>query len=221
MRRNLLVGPLRTLDAGCGSGAFTIYAAKMGNDSLGISFDEAKNRKAERRAKLLGVENARFLAADLRELDKLSDKLGKFDQIICFETIEHIKNDKKLLSDLAALLKSGGRLLLTTPSAKHKPLLGDRLSTEENGGHVRWGYTHEALRRLFEECGLQVVEEDFISGFVSQQITNAARLLGKVNNRLAWAATFPLRILRPLDHLLTRLLDYPYMCVAVVGVKRD
>src|SRR4051812_41985382 len=38
-RKHLLSGPIRVLDAGCGSGAFTMAAARRGNDALGLSFD--------------------------------------------------------------------------------------------------------------------------------------------------------------------------------------
>ncbi|MGH7934815.1 MAG: hypothetical protein ACREQN_16860, partial [Candidatus Binataceae bacterium] len=39
LKRHLRAGRLRTLDAGCGSGAFTMYAAKIGNEAVGITFD--------------------------------------------------------------------------------------------------------------------------------------------------------------------------------------
>ena len=220
LKRHLLPGPLRTLDAGCGSGAFTMYSSKIGNESVGISLDERTNEKARVRASILRIPNVQFILADLRDLDKFTDRLGKFDQIICFETIEHIQNDKKLIADLSNLLKPGGRLLLTTPFKYYKRLLGDKLSEYEDGGHVRWGYTHEEMRELLNECGLDVVAEEYISGFVSQQITNLMRVLSKVNARIAWAVTFPLRIFQILDSPLTKLIGYSYLCIGVVGGKR-
>ena len=36
----------RTLDAGCGNGAFTIYASKIRNQAIGISYDERGIQKA-------------------------------------------------------------------------------------------------------------------------------------------------------------------------------
>jgi len=71
LRRNLMSGSLRTLDAGCGSGAFTMYAAKIGNDAIGISFDERNNRVAEERANLLKIKNIRFITGDLRKLSEI------------------------------------------------------------------------------------------------------------------------------------------------------
>ena len=50
LKHHLKSGHLKTLDAGCGSGSFTIFAAKIGNDALGISFDKRNNEVALKRA---------------------------------------------------------------------------------------------------------------------------------------------------------------------------
>jgi 2-polyprenyl-3-methyl-5-hydroxy-6-metoxy-1,4-benzoquinol methylase len=206
---------------GCGSGAFTLYASRIGNSSLGVSYDEENNRKARARAELLHLRNIEFITLDVAFLRSLVTRTGKFDQVICFETIEHIKEDKKLVSDLAFALKPGGRLLLTTPFKYHRGLLGDRVSETQDGGHVRRGYTAQEMKALFEENGLRVVTQEYVSGFVSQQLTNAMGLLSRASAMAAWAATFPLRIFQVLDPMLTKLIGYPYFCIAVVGVKQD
>src|SRR4051812_49411532 len=72
LKRHLAPGKLTTLDAGCGNGCFAIYAARLGNQVTGISFDEAFNNAATRRAKLVGIEDIRFVTGDLRELEKFS-----------------------------------------------------------------------------------------------------------------------------------------------------
>lgn len=219
LKKRLRPGPLRTLDAGCGSGAFTMYAARIGNDALGLSFDEHNNAAAAGRAQILRIPGARFTHVDLRELDRRLPSLGVFDQIICLETIEHILDDRKLAKNLSALLKPGGRLLLTTPYKHYRRLLGDRLSATEDGGHVRWGYTHGEMRALFAGQGLEVVEESYISGVVSQQLTNLMRLLSCVHPYFAWIAVFPLRIFQVFDAPLTRALRYPPLGIGVVAIK--
>ncbi|MBM4284584.1 MAG: methyltransferase domain-containing protein [Deltaproteobacteria bacterium] len=221
LRRHLQAGPLRTLEAGCGSGAFTLYAAMLGNESIGVSFDDANNRKAARRAQLLCLNKASFLNLDLRELHLMAPSLGRFDQIICFETIEHILDDDKLIGDLSSMLVGGGRLILTTPNKGLKPLIGDGLlSTIEDGGHVRLGYTFSEMRELFNANGLDIVVEDCISGYVSQKLTNTMRTLTGINHKLGWTLTFPLRLLQYIDFPLTLMMRYPYYCIGVVGLKR-
>lgn len=220
LRHQLRPGALRTLDAGSGSGAFSIYAAERGNVVLGLSFDEEANLRAARRASMLGVRRVGFRTADLRQLDVIAPELGCFDQIICLETIEHLLDDAGLVANLSALLRPGGRLYLSTPFAGHKPLVSESLSQTEDGGHVRWGYTAPQLAGLFGAAGLQLVSESYLSGIINQWITNVTRrLTGPLGPHVAWVLTAPLRLLSWLDRPLTRLLNYPYLAIGVVGVK--
>jgi SAM-dependent methyltransferase len=210
---------LRTLDIGCGSGCFSLFSARVGNDTTGIDFSETNVSKAQKRAEILNSENVRFLQADLRTVDKHFSRLGQYDQVLCFETLEHIKDDRKAIRDLATLTREGGRLLLTTPYKHYRPLLGDHISDVENGDHVRWGYTHEELRQLVEEVGFVVEIEEYVSGFVSQQLTNAMRILGRANSKFAWGALLPLRLLQAVDGPVTQMIRYPYLSVGIVAKK--
>ena len=88
LRRHLRKGEVRTFDAGCGNGAFSIYAAREGNRVLAGSFSPREQEDARRRAAQLGVDGIDFRLIDLREIEQHRDSLGSFDQIICFETID-------------------------------------------------------------------------------------------------------------------------------------
>src|SRR5262245_29736553 len=103
------------IDIGCGTGAFSIGAALRGYECLGLSWDERNQRVAGERASLCRAHSAKFEVLDVRRLDTRPDLFGRYDVAICFENIEHIIDDRKLLTDTAACLKPGGRLLLTTP----------------------------------------------------------------------------------------------------------
>lgn len=220
LKKHLHPGLFRTLDAGCGSGALTMYAAKIGNETLGISFDERNTKIAMKRAQILGMKNVKFIQHDLRFLSEIVNDIGLFDQIICFETIEHIMDDQKLIADFSQLLKTDGQLLLTAPYKYYKHLIGDKLSDKEDGGHVRWGYTHEEIRVIFSNNGLEIGLENYVSGFISQQICNLQRILSFVFGKLSWFIVFPLRVLQLIDNPITKLLGYPYLSIGVIGVKK-
>jgi len=222
LRAHLRRGPLRTFDAGSGNGSFSIYAALSGNEVLGASFSAREQGDARRRAELIGLSGVEFRILDLRELASHTDSLGKFDQIICFETIEHLSDDEGLVRSLAGMLNEGGSLLLTAPSDGHRPLFTEQRhpSGVEDGSHVRYGYSAPRLRAIAEGAGLDVSDEGYISGVVSQQLTNLMRRLSRrLGVPLAWALVLPLRPLVLVDGPLTNLLRYPRLSVALQGVK--
>ena len=219
LARHLRPGPLRTLDAGCGSGAFTMFAAMQGNSAVGVSDSPEELAAARRRATFLGLEDVEFVRADLRQLEQVGGSLGTFDQILLLECIEHIRDDNALIESLAARLEPGGTLLLTAPNANHKPLWGEHISAHEDGGHVRYGYTFPQLRALFERHGLEVVATEGVAGMIAQKLASMQFALCRVHPLLGWALTFPLRVFRPLDETLTRVLRYPALSVAIVGRK--
>jgi SAM-dependent methyltransferase len=219
IRRNLQPGRVRTLDAGSGNGAFAMYAAQRGNEVVALSDSNADQAKAERRARALGLNGVDFRVRDLRQLDRSAAAIGRYDQVICLEVIEHIMDDRKLLRDLACVTRPGGRLLLTTPYRHHVPFFDEVMSGREDRHHVRWGYTHEEMAKLLVQAGFSVAAQGFTSGVVSQRITNLMQRLDRAYPHLGWVLTLPLRLLRPLDRPLTRLVGHPYLCLSVVAVR--
>lgn len=222
LRSHLRKGPLRTFDAGSGNGSFSIYAGLAGNEVLGASFSEREQGDARRRADMIGLAGVEFRILDLRELASHAESLGQFDQIICFETIEHLIDDEGLVRSLAGMLNRGGSLLLTAPFDGHRPLYTEQRhpSGVEDGSHVRYGYSQPRLRAIAERAGLEVVEEGFISGVISQRLTNLMRRLSRrFGVPVAWALVLPLRPLVLVDRPLSDLLRYPRLSVALQAVK--
>jgi SAM-dependent methyltransferase len=221
LRGHLRPGPLRTFDAGCGNGGFSIYAAQTGNEVVAASFETEEQQIARQRAATLGVEGTDFRVIDLRQIEGHREELGSFDQVICLETIEHLSDDEVLVRSLARMLRPGGRILISAPYDGHRPLYTEERepSTAEDGSHVRYGYSRARLREVIESAGLRVESEAFISGVVSQQLTNLMRRLGeRLGLAGAWAIVLPLRPLVVLDRPLSRLLRYPYLSVAACAV---
>lgn len=214
------------LDVGCGTGAFTIGAARRGYRATGISWDQRNQTVAAERAKLCGEPNAEFVIGDVRELDTIDALHRDYDVAICLECIEHILNDRKLVRDIADRLKPGGRLLLTTPHYLFHPITaGDKgpFQTVEHGWHVRRGYTDRMLTELCSEAGLEVEEVSFCSGIVSQKATLLWRQAGRLpgGSAIRWLVSLPLRLL-PLvvpDRWLTRTLNWPFFSICLHAYK--
>ena len=102
----------RVLDYGCGNGAFLERIAGRGVAYTGVDIDGARMAEVapELRSHLM------VIAPD----QPLPFSSGSFDTVVILEVIEHVRDERAVLSELARVLAPGGRLLLTTP---HKGLL--------------------------------------------------------------------------------------------------
>jgi len=82
------------------------------------------------------------------------------DTVLCLDVIEHVAEDDRLVREIGRVLKSGGKLILTTPAAPIVTFPLVKLARVEainrEWGHVRFGYTLEELGRLFAAAGLTI-----------------------------------------------------------------
>jgi SAM-dependent methyltransferase len=211
------------VDIGCGTGAFTIGASLRGYKSLGLSWDERNQLVAEQRKSICNALFASFDILDVRKLDSKTELLESFDIAVCCENIEHILDDLKLMKDVAAVIKPGGRLLLTTPYYYYQAITGEDngpFCKEETGWHVRRGYTEAMLVELLNHAGLIHESTSYISGFVSQKTTFYFRILSKVNLLMAWILILPLRIFPPIfDRVITDMVGWSYYSICIEAYK--
>lgn len=213
----------RLLDVGCGSGAFTIGTAKRGYNSLGLSWDERNQAIAEKRARIGGAQKAKFEICDVRRLAEHRHLTGQFDVVLCTENIEHIIDDFALMEAMAACLKPGGRLLLTSPYIRRLPqsfMDFGPFPDFEDGRHVRRGYNRAMIEELCEHAGLKVEEVSFVSGPISQLGAWLLWKAGYIHTIVGWVLILPLRPLAPVfDPLLTKLFRFTPFCIGLEAYK--
>jgi len=167
--RHFRSGNLSTLDAGCGNGAFSYHASSLGNRVLGINFDPEQIARCEEFRDLLKIEPERCQF----KLHNIYDVLAlgqRFDQIICFETLEHLKRDAEVIRLFRAILNPNGLLHLCTPRRDRKSYYGEVLSETEDGGHVRLGYELGDLEAMLAAEGFAVSSTDKAIGLFSLRV---------------------------------------------------
>ena len=164
-------GDILTLDAGCGNGAFSFEAVKLGNRVVGIDFDPKKLKRCEEFRDYLKIDpkKCQFRVFNIYNLPNLNQS---FDQIICFETLEHLKNDQKIISLFNQILKPGGVLHLEVPSMNRKPYYGEIISQEEDGGHLRLGYSFNNLKKILKKEDFGIIKKDSAVGFFGKLLVN-------------------------------------------------
>ena len=155
IRRDLRLGQgLRSLDLGCGPGAFADLFE--GDDYVGADTNARYIEHARR------TRRGAFIVADARKLE-LPD--ARFDQVLIFGLLHHLPDAdvRAVLGEARRLLVPGGRLLAIEdiPAVSRLNLIGHLIHSVENGEHIR---PPEEYRRLYSEFGRIEKEEVLRSG---------------------------------------------------------
>jgi 2-polyprenyl-3-methyl-5-hydroxy-6-metoxy-1,4-benzoquinol methylase len=155
------------VDIGCGNGATIALLADQFNDCTGIDIYEENGLAFRNLMDELQIPNANFEQIDIES--ESHDK--RYDRLICFEVIEHFKDDKHV-SRLFDLLKPGGLAAITVPNkwwifethgAKLPLLPWNRVpffSWLPTPLHEKWAnariYTKKRIINLLKEAGFEV-----------------------------------------------------------------
>lgn len=182
-RLRFVVPGRRVLDAGCGDGAMAIHMARRGCRVLGLTNEPEAAAAARAEARRLGLaDKATFIVHDLRSGPP--PERG-FDAAVCFDVLEHILDDRSALGNIVAAVKPGGVVGITVPDRAAPPLWGDRVSSLEDGSHVRAGYSREELAGLLSAVGLGPIEWGSFGGPLLRTATNVWRRLCGMRGRFA------------------------------------
>jgi len=217
-RRYFRTGDLYTLDVGSGNGAYALECYRRGNRALGIDVNADFIKRCSQYAEYIHVDTSRcrFETFDAFALESREEQ---FDQIVCFEVLEHLREDERLLRVFYQILKVGGVLHVSTPYLLRKPLYGEYVSKTEDGGHLRLGYTYEQLEAMLKVAGFKTVCRDGSVGPVSVKISEAVRWvehhLGRVMSALSWLLLSPLALI---DRLMP---SAPRLQIYVMAVKEN
>jgi 2-polyprenyl-3-methyl-5-hydroxy-6-metoxy-1,4-benzoquinol methylase len=161
IRREFLLSSIgtgeRVLDVGCAEGAFAIELARAGADVVAIDVAAEPLRRARASAPEL----------DLRLVEEDAPwplKDASFDVVWAGEVIEHVRDTAAWLSEVRRVLRSGGRLLLTTPANGRRAMLSAALSRasfaarfDPLSDHLRF-YSRATLSGLLREFGFESIE---------------------------------------------------------------
>ncbi len=131
---------VRSLDLGCGPGAFA--SLFRGDDYFGVDINPRYIEHARK------TQAGTFLVGDAGRLD-LPDR--RFDQVLVFGLLHHLPDDavSAVLGEVARVLDDGGRALVIEdiPTRSRLNLAGRLLHRVENGDFIR---PVEEYRRLYE-----------------------------------------------------------------------
>ncbi len=101
------------LEVGCGSSTTSLYLAPNLKEFVGIDISEEALSLSRKKAKELGVTNAKFVKGDCF---KMPFKDGSFDMVWSQGLLEHFDNPKGILKEKVRVCKKGGRIITSVPA---------------------------------------------------------------------------------------------------------
>jgi SAM-dependent methyltransferase len=154
IRRDMNLGQTRTLDLGCGPGAFADLFES--GDYVGADLNARYIDHARR------TRRGTFVVGDATKLELPN---GRFDQILIFGLLHHLSDDevRAVLTESRRVLAPGGRILAIEdiPAVSRLNLVGHLIHSVENGEHIR---PVDDYRRLYSEFGRIERDEILRSG---------------------------------------------------------
>lgn len=191
----------RVLDIGGGLGTHLDHVVKPGR--FVMSIDLSADGVAAMR-KHFAAQDFDAWVGDICE-PSLVARLAphEFDTVLCVNVLEHIRDDRKALNSMAALVRPrGGRLFLFVPA--HPLLFG---SPDVLAGHFR-RYTRRGLVETVEGAGFVVRRVAYFNGlgaipyFLNSRVLRPRSLGGHVNTQIVLFDRFAVPLLRRIERIL-------------------
>jgi SAM-dependent methyltransferase len=171
LARSVLPDGGRVLEVGSGCGALALRLRDAGVDVVPTDLDPPHDWIAR---------------LDLDDPEWTDDTRGPFDLVVCVETLEHVENPRQVLRSIRALLRPGGRLLVSTPNVTHPH---SRLLTLLRGAPYVFG------PRLYHSPGHITLLPDWLltehvrlAGFDDVEVTTAGDTFYRGPMRAAYRA---------------------------------
>jgi SAM-dependent methyltransferase len=203
----------RILDIGFGSGAI-LFSFAPDHALYGVELARSAVTDAERRARHLGVRE--FAFREYAGHAPLPFPGGFFDLVVCSHVLEHVPDDRFLLSEIRRVLRPGRTALLNIP-------VNEGRYTDPH--HLR-RYTEAAFQDLVRNAGLNILHAEsadriwnlfgwFFERRIHKKLGPAGFLLSAAVN--LYFAAIPDAVARAMDRLLDGTLP---ACQFIVAARR-
>jgi len=169
-------------DISCGSGYGAMELSAVAEKVVGVDGSGALLEQARQR---FSRDSLSFISKDL-DRDLLNPEIAKesASAVVSFETLEHLLDPSRAVSQFSAILKPGGLFICSVPNVLSES--GDSAGLPRNRAHRQW-FNFGSLSRLIESNEMHVLYRLGQSWSKAlfrreQQLFNAKRLVRRLSD---------------------------------------
>ena len=194
--------PNLVADISCGRGYGSAVLAEVAGRVVGV---DGSPSLIETARKIFHRDNLAFLCKDLDEADLFPEiEEGSAAAVISFETLEHLLDPSRAVSQFSRIMQPGGFFIASVPHVLSES--GDSSGLPRNRSHKQW-FNYSSLSRLVQKNDMDVVYRLGQSWSRAlfrreQQLCNARRLGSRLSDEpvmhtpemirwLAYVAAYP------------------------------
>ncbi len=150
------------LDAGSGFGQYSYWMTNQFSKAqiLAVDVKEEQVQDSNSFFSSIGKNNVKFEVADLTKFVQEN----KFDLALSVDVMEHILEDVQVFKNIHASLKSGGMLLISTPSDQGGSDVHEESAGSFIGEHVRDGYNINEIQDKLKLAGFYKIDAQYAYG---------------------------------------------------------
>jgi len=144
--------PKIVADISCGMGYGSVELSRITKAVIAVDGSQELIENASMRSK---SPNVKFLTKNL-DSEGLIPEIAEssVDAVVSFETLEHLVDPSKAVSQFFRILRPGGFFLCSVPNALYES--GNSAGLPRNISHKQW-FSFESLRNLVQSHGMQVI----------------------------------------------------------------
>jgi SAM-dependent methyltransferase len=182
-------------DAGSGRGYFTFFLARLFPKAQVTGMDLAEGQIIGNNgiAARLGLTNCRFQQQDVTKLPSS----GNYDLILSTDNLEHLVEDHAQCRIFFDALRPGGWILFHVPHLTRNLFGWRRPNFMGIEGHVRPGYTLDALCDMVIGAGFSIDQAFYSYGWVETLANDISYLItgGREKRKRLYGSLFPFLLL--------------------------
>lgn len=167
------------LDVGCGNGRYLSTMRMLGWNVQGVELSEDGFKVCQQAG--LNVHHGDLFSAKFPE--------NSFDLITVRHVIEHVPEPVTFVTELAKILKPGGKLIIETPNsnALGRAIFSAKWFANEVPRHL-FLFSPENLQRLTTQCGLTQLSTQLSTSpkIFLNSVDYVTKNTGKPSNKIRW-----------------------------------